>query len=180
MTSVNISNTQTDLYSDECNQIKENIQNDNHMNYQLLSYYTGDNTLSQIPGINTNVRNVGGLSTGYNVNINNNNLPETIDTENWLFRLNRVLSKCPTLNHPNNGKICNTNKVEDIDLRPVSSRTSHPLYNYRALDQYGFNQDGKNLNRYDNVHSIRPIASAVSFGMNTKLMEKDHHKNIKN
>ena len=27
MTSVNISNTQTDLYSDECNQIKENIQN---------------------------------------------------------------------------------------------------------------------------------------------------------
>lgn len=178
MTSVNISNTQTDLHSDKCNQEYENYQNDNQLNYQLLSSVY-NNRLSKIKEINTNVRNIGGLSRDYNLNIDNENRNDLVQTENWLFNLHRTLSNCPTLNDPNLGKICKNNNLNSVNLYGESTRLSHPLYNYNGLDLYGYDQNGRNLNRNGNIHTVRPIANAVSIGLDTKSLAKDNYKNTR-
>lgn len=171
-------NSETDIHSDECNQFYQNYQNEKFLNYNLhMSAMNGDDRLTKISSLNTNVRNIGASSRGYNVNIKNNNLHDTIQTENWLFRLNRTLSNCPNLNDPNKDKICKSNELENINLFSESTRLSYPLYNYTGIDVYGVDQNGRNLNRYENIHNNRPPhVACVSIGTDTRLSEKDAYR----
>ena len=46
--------------------------------------------------------------------------------------------------------------IEHINLFSESTRLSHPLYNYTAVDVFTVDQNGRNLNRYENIHNNRP------------------------
>ena len=179
----NVLNTQTNLHSDKCNQKFEHNQNINHRDYQVLSDTCKNsdacNLFNNIPGFNPGVRNVGGSSRGYNISINNENKDDLVNTENWLFNLNRTLSNCPNLNDPRINKMCKNNQVNSIPLYGQSTRITHPLYYFRAVDVYKHDMSGRDLNRNGNIHTLRPIANAISIGVDTVLAEKDNHKNIK-
>ncbi len=171
-------NSETDIHSDECNQFYQNYQNEKFLNYNLnMTAMNGNDRLTKIPNLITTVKQIGGSSRGHNVVSKVTDLDETINTENWLFRLNRTLSNCPHLNDPNKDKICKSNDYKIIDLFRESTRLSHPIYNYTGIDVYGVDQNGRNLNRYENIHNNRPsYVACVSIGTDTRLAEKDNHK----
>ena len=115
----------------------------------------------------TNIKNQG-VSTNYNshaINTFKCDNGEKSTIEHQLQGINRIKTKCPEKQFPNQDKLCIKNNFTESKFTEESSRLTNPLYNYR----------GMTINRFINL-GVRPPAICQNYAENTVLNAKDSYK----
>ena len=129
------------------------------LNYQLNNFCNSLPTSIKNQGVHSN------SDPNHAINTFNGDLSKLVEVEHTLQGVDRIRTKCPDKQFPNNDKLCLQNKFKESKYTEQSSRLTNPLYNYR----------GMTINRFINL-GVRPISNCQNYGDNTRQSAKDAYK----